>query len=86
MTPKEDLLVQEIRDYMVRMYQQSCDALEGWQEPRGVLVPSEPDPDQRRIIRAEHLAVCRTLEKLKNCVLLRSLQRKFLIARGEFSK
>ena len=86
MTEKDALLVQEIRDYMVRMYQQSCDALEGWEEPRGVLVPSEPDPDQRRLIRAEHLAVCRTLEKLKNCVLLRSVQRDFTIARGELSK
>ena len=45
--------------------------LEAWQEPAGVLLPCEPDPDVRRLIRARLEAVVLELRTILTAAGLR---------------
>lgn len=46
------------------MRQQLHDNLEGWAEPDGFLVPSEPDPAERRKTRLQLKAAIYTLSRV----------------------
>lgn len=37
-------------------------SLDGWHEPDGLLVPTEPDPEERRLVRERLKAAIYTLE------------------------
>lgn len=41
------------------------DNLEGWKEPDGYLIPTEPDLDERRRVRAHLMVAVEVLEELK---------------------
>lgn len=43
---------------------QHRDNLALWQEPNGLLIPTEPDADERRLVRAELRACIYELEQL----------------------
>ncbi len=78
----EDLRLDEICEYMTRMYREACDRMRDWEEPRGQLVPTEPDRHERARIRAEYYGALVTLERLSHCVGLRGVRAAFARARN----
>jgi hypothetical protein len=53
-------------DETIRQHQES---LLGWAEPGGFLLPTEPDPDERKVIRVQLMAAIETLKKVDSHLL-----------------
>jgi hypothetical protein len=66
----QDAKIAMIRKHIADRIAQNADNMVGWREPDGHLLPTEPDPEERKAIRIQLMAATQVLKELDNHILV----------------